>query len=104
VLAATEQGAANPAGSPLLAVVGADPDALVPRLLAANALREAGLRVRADGSARKLGKQLESAAKLAARYAVIVDPALAAGNVILRDLAVSKQRELPLSEVAAAIS
>ena len=30
-------------------------------------LRDAGLRVRADGSARKLGKQLESAAKLGAR-------------------------------------
>lgn len=103
VLAATEQGAAAPGNDVLLAVVGADPDALVPRLRTANALREAGLRARADGSGRKLGKQLESAAKLGARYAVIVDPALAAGNVILRDLAASEQRELPLSEVAAAV-
>jgi histidyl-tRNA synthetase len=104
VLAAAEQGAPAPAGDVLLAVVGADPDALVARLRAANTLREAGIRARADGSARKLGKQLESAAKLGARYAVIVDPALTEGSVILRDLAASEQRELPLAEVAAAIA
>jgi histidyl-tRNA synthetase len=104
VLAAVEQGTKGPGEDPLLAVVGADPDALVPRLRTANALRAAGLRARADGSGRKLGKQLESAAKLGARYAVIVDPALAAGNVILRDLAASEQRELGLSEVAAAVA
>ncbi|MGZ6371829.1 MAG: histidine--tRNA ligase [Candidatus Limnocylindria bacterium] len=103
VLAAAEQGVDVPSDDPLIAVVGADPDALVPRLSAAGALREAGLRVRADGSGRKLGKQLESAAKVGARYAVIVDPALPNGNVILRDLAASEQRELPLAEVAAAI-
>jgi histidyl-tRNA synthetase len=103
VLAVAEQGMAAPDNDALLAVVGADPDALAPRLRTANALREAGLCARVDGSGRKLGKQLESAAKLGARYAVIVDPALAAGNVILRDLAASEQRELPLSEVAAAV-
>jgi histidyl-tRNA synthetase len=104
VLAAAEQGADAPAAGPLIAVVGADPDALVPRLRTANQLREAGIRVRADGSARKLGRQLESAAKLGARYAVILDPALDAGTVILRDLAASEQRELPLAEVPAALA
>ena len=64
-------------------------------------LREAGLRVRADGTPRKLGKQLESAAKLGARYAVIVGAAT--DRVILRDLEASEQREMPLAEVAAAI-
>jgi histidyl-tRNA synthetase len=103
VIAAAEQGVAGSAGEPLVAVVGADPDAFAPRLRVAATLREAGLRVRADGSARKLGRQLESAAKLGARYAVLVDPALTEGSVILRDLAAGEQRELPLSEVAAAI-
>ncbi len=103
VLAAAEQGVAAPTSRPLLAVVGVDPDALAPRLRVAAALREAGLRVRADGSARKLGRQLESASKAGAGYAVLVDPALPAGTVILRDLAAGEQRELPLSEVAAAI-
>jgi len=103
VIAAAEQGITEPAHRPLVAVVGADPDALAPRLRIAATLREAGLRVRADGSARKLGRQLESAARLGARYAVLVDPQLTDDRVILRDLAAGEQRELPLSEVAAAI-
>jgi histidyl-tRNA synthetase len=104
VLAASEQGAAPPAEDPLVAVVGADPEALAQRLEVASALRAAGLRVRADSSSRKLGKQLESGAKIGARYAVIVDPTLPTGSVILRDLSASEQRELPLGEVAAAIA
>jgi histidyl-tRNA synthetase len=103
VLAAAEQAVAAPDGTPLIAVLGADPDALAPRLAAAATLRQAGLRVRADGSPRKLGKQLESAAKLGARYAVLVDPQLSDGMVILRDLDAGEQRVLPLSEVPAAI-
>ncbi len=100
VLAAAEQGIAPPAAAPLLVVVSAE-DALAPRLRAAGTLREAGLRVRADGTARKLGKQLESAAKIGARYAVIVGGETE--RVILRDLSASEQREMALSEVAAAI-
>ena len=103
VLAAAEQGVAPPPAAPLVVVVGADPDALAPRLAAAGTLRSAGLRVRADGSSRKLGRQLESAAKLGARYAILIDPLLAPGMVNLRDLEASEQREVPLSEVAAAI-
>jgi histidyl-tRNA synthetase len=103
VLAATEQGITAEANAPLVGVVGADPDALGPRLAAARTLREAGLRVRVDGSSRKLGRQLESAAKFGARYAVLLDPQLEAGRVILRDLDAGEQRELPLLEVAAAI-
>jgi histidyl-tRNA synthetase len=100
VLALEEEGAAGPAGAPLVAVVSGE-EALAPRLRAAGELRAAGLRVRADGTARKLGKQLESAAKLGARYAVILTAAT--DRVILRDLGASEQRELPLGEVAAAI-
>jgi histidyl-tRNA synthetase len=103
VLAVADGGAAASAGDPLVAVVGADPEALAQRMAVAGELRGAGLRVRADSSSRKLGKQLESAAKVGARYAVIVDPGLPTRAVILRDLSASEQRELPLSEVAAAI-
>jgi histidyl-tRNA synthetase len=103
VLVAAEQGVAPPPQDPLVAVVGADSEELAQRLAVASALRAAGLRVRADGSSRKLGKQLESAAKFGARYAVIVDPTLPAGSVVLRDLSASEQRELPLGDVAAAV-
>jgi histidyl-tRNA synthetase len=101
VLAATEQGSDAPPNAPLVAVVSAN-DALEPRLHTASVLRAAGLRVRADGSARKLGRQLESAAKFGARWAVIVgdDPA----QVVLRDLEASEQREMPLAEVAGAVA
>lgn len=100
VLAAEEQGSEPPPGPSLIAIVSAS-DVLEPRLRAAGVLRDAGLRVRADGSARKLGRQLESAAKLGARWAVIVgdDPT----TVVLRDLEASEQREMALAEVAAAI-
>lgn len=104
VLAAAEQGVVAPTGAPLVVVVGADPDALAPRLTVAGTLRQAGLRVRVDGSTRKLGRQLESAAKLGARYAVIVDPQLAPGSVTLRDLDASEQREIRLDEVPSAIT
>jgi histidyl-tRNA synthetase len=102
VLAAQEMGVA--AESPqTVAVVSADPDALEPRLRVAGVLREAGLRVRPDGSARKLGRQLESAAKVGARWAVIVGEELGRGEVVLRDMSSGEQRDLPLTEVAAAI-
>jgi histidyl-tRNA synthetase len=103
VQAVAERGAATAPQDPLVAVVGADPEALAQRLEVASALRAAGLRVRADGSSRKLGRQLESAAKVGARYAVIVDLTLPTGSVIVRDLSASEQRELPLGEVPAAI-
>ena len=103
VIAAAEQGVAAAPSRPLVAVVGADPEALALRLTAAAVLRQAGLRVRADGSARKLGRQLESAVKVGARYAVLVDPQLSGETVVLRDLDAGEQREVSLSEVAGAI-
>jgi histidyl-tRNA synthetase len=86
-----------------VAVVSAEPEALAERLRVASVLREAGLRVRPDGSSRKLGKQLESAAKLGARWAVIVGEELERGSVGLKDLASGEQSEVPLRSVAAAL-
>ena len=67
-------------GRALVAVVSADPSAVEPRLRVAGALRDAGLRVRPDGSERKLGRQLESAAKVGAHWAVIVGEELERGG------------------------
>jgi len=104
LIAAEEQGVAVPAAPSLVAVVSADPGAFAQRLRVASVLREAGLRVRPDGSSRKLGKQLESAAKTGARWAVIVGDELADGRVVLRDLSAGEQRETPLASVAGEIS
>jgi histidyl-tRNA synthetase len=103
ILAAEEQGTPLPEQPPLVAVVSAEPEALAERLRVASVLREAGLRVRPDGSSRKLGKQLESAAKLGARWAVIVGEELERGSVGLKDLASGEQSEVPLGSVAEAL-
>jgi histidyl-tRNA synthetase len=100
LLAAEEQGVTAPVAAPLVAVVSADPEAFAERLRVVSVLREAGLRVRPDGSSRKLGKQLESAAKAGAGWAVIVGQELDAGRVVLRDLAAGEQRETLLRDVA----
>jgi histidyl-tRNA synthetase len=99
-LAAEEQGVAASVEAPLVAVVSADPAAFGDRLRVASVLREAGLRVRPDGSERKLGKQLESAAKLGARWAVIVGEEIVRGGVGLKDLETGEQREVSLDAVA----
>jgi histidyl-tRNA synthetase len=102
VLAANEREIASP-GTTLVAVLSADPESFEPRLRVAGALRGAGLRVRADGSNRKLGRQLEAASKLGASWAVIVGEELERGNVVLRDLTAASQQELALDQVPAVI-
>jgi histidyl-tRNA synthetase len=102
VIAADEQGVVVEAPT-LVAVVSADPDSFEQRLRVAGALRDAGLRVRPDGSSRKLGRQLEAASKVGARWAVIVGEELERGSVVLRDLSRGEQRELPLADVQRAI-
>ena len=103
LLALEEQGAASPVEPPLVAVVSVDPEAFGARLRVASVLRDAGLRVRPDGSSRKLGKQLESAAKAGARWAVILGDALTLDAVALKDLDSGQQREVPLAQVRALV-
>jgi histidyl-tRNA synthetase len=79
-------------GGPLAVVVGADPDATAERLRVATELRAAGLSVRADLGRRKLGRQLEAAAKDGAHFAVILGDELADGQVQLKDLQAGTQR------------
>ena len=103
VLAALEQGAPVHASMPLVAVVG-DLDDLAGRLRVAGTLRDAGLAVRPDGSPRRLGRQLESAAKAGARWAVIIGEGGSEGPVVLRDLESGEQHEVAVDAVAAAVT
>jgi histidyl-tRNA synthetase len=103
VMALEEQGAHVGARTPLLVVVGTGDDH-ADRLRVAGRLRDAGLRVRPDTSARKLGKQLESAAKLGATWAAIVGEELADGRIGLKDLASGEQETLALADAVARVS
>jgi histidyl-tRNA synthetase len=103
VIAMEEQGVAVPSTGPLVAIVGFGDDH-ADRLRVAAALRDAGLAVRPDGSTRKLGKQLEAAAKAGARWAVIVGEELAEGLVALKDLDSGAQNTLPLGDVPAQVA
>jgi histidyl-tRNA synthetase len=87
----------------VVAVVGTGDDH-ADRLRVAGELRAAGLAVRADTSERKLGKQLEAASKVGARWAVVIGEELAGGEVGLKDLESGDQRQVAIDEVAAAIS
>jgi len=99
VIAAQEQHVGIPSGAPLVAVVSAAPDAAPRRLEVATSLREAGLRVRADGLSRTLSKQLEAAAKAGARWAVLLgEPGLA--RATLRDLESGNQQDVALDTLA----
>ncbi len=101
VIAMAEAGIETGAVTSLVAVVGAADDR-GHRLQVASELRDAGLAVRPDGSTRKLGKQLESAAKAGARWAVIIGDD---GSLTLRDLKHGEQRAIAsTAEVAGAVS
>jgi histidyl-tRNA synthetase len=101
VLALREVGAELPGvPHPPVVVVGADPSQTVSRLSVATTLRAAGLAARADLAARKLGKQLEAAAREGAHFAVICGDELEAGQVQLKDLQAGTQRRVELSDLA----
>ncbi|MBA2757900.1 MAG: histidine--tRNA ligase [Chloroflexi bacterium] len=103
VLALGEQGATDATdavAAPAVVVVGADPDDTVGRLRIATELRATGVAARAELGQRKLGKQLESAAREGAHFAVILGDELAAGDVQLRDLPAGSQKVVPLAELA----
>jgi len=100
VLALEQSGAAvTPEPHPVAVVVGADPDATVERLRVATLLRDAGVAARAELARRKLGKQLEAAAKEHAHFAVILGDELADGQVQLKDLEAGTQRVVALVDL-----
>ena len=100
LLALQATGAAVPAPAPVAVVVGADPAATAARLRIATQLRAAGLVARAELGQRKLGKQLESAARDRAHFAVIVGDELADGQVQVRDLEAGSQKLVGVDDLA----
>jgi histidyl-tRNA synthetase len=101
ILALEAKGAAVAPATPLAVVVGADPDATAERLRIATILRGQGLAVQAELGRRKLGRQLESAVKAGAQFAVIVGDELETGNVALRDLDAASQKPVALADLPA---
>ena len=85
---------------PLAVVVGTDPTDTVTRLRIATELRGAGLAARAELGQRKLGKQLEAAARDGAHFAVIVGDELRDGHLQLRDLEAGTQRAVEAANLA----
>jgi histidyl-tRNA synthetase len=85
---------------PTVVVVGADAQDSAVRLEVATQLRRAGLACWPDLSSRRLGKQLEGAARAGAHLAVICGDELAAGSVAVRDLEAGTQRQVATSDLA----
>jgi histidyl-tRNA synthetase len=92
--------APTPEPAPVAVVVGSDPADTVTRLRVATELRAAGVAARAELGNRKLGKQLEAAARDGAHFAVIIGDELADGHVQLRDLEAGTQRPVSTSSLA----
>jgi histidyl-tRNA synthetase len=86
--------------APIAVVVGSDPADTITRLRIATELRAAGLAVRAELGHRKLGKQLEAAARDGAHFAVILGDELDGGHVQLRDLEAGTQRAVGVAALA----
>jgi histidyl-tRNA synthetase len=85
---------------PTVVICGADPADTITRLRIATDLRSAGLIARADLNVRKLGRQLEGAARDGAHFAVIVGDELANGQVQLKDLPAATQKVVHLDDLA----
>jgi histidyl-tRNA synthetase len=105
-LALEEQGAppAIEAWKPVAVVVGTDPQDTVVRLQVATELRGAGLACRADLTSRRLGKQIDSAARDGAHFAVICGDELDAGHILVKDLEAGTQRQVEVTDRARELS
>ena len=100
VLALTETGVVGPTEvAPSAVVVGADPEDTIARLRIATDLRAAGIAARAELGRRKLGKQLEAAARDGAHFAVILGDELGGGEVGLRDLSAGTQKLVAIADL-----
>ncbi|GAC1664671.1 MAG: histidine--tRNA ligase [Candidatus Limnocylindrales bacterium] len=99
-LDAVGAGAAVAEAAPVAVVVGVDPTATAERLRIATLLRAAGIAARAELGQRKLGKQLESAAKERAHFAVILGDELGDGQVQLKDLDAGTQKLVAVDDLA----
>jgi histidyl-tRNA synthetase len=85
---------------PVAVVVGTDPADTVVRLQLATELRGAGLTCWPDLSSRRLGKQLEGAARAGAHFAVICGDELDGGHVQVKDMQAGTQRPVAVADLA----
>jgi len=99
IAAAAERSAAGVGWHPVAVVVGADPAATDVRLKLATDLRAAGIAATADLASRRLGRQLEGAARDGAHFAIVVGDELAEGQVQLRDLEAGTQRPVNVADL-----
>jgi histidyl-tRNA synthetase len=96
-----EQAVAAPAlPRPVAVVVGSDTGGTAARLRIATDLRAAGMFVRADLAERKLGRQLESAAREGAHFAIILPDDAEVTQVQLKDLQAGTQRAVNVADLA----
>ncbi len=100
IAAITQPAAAAQTGRPVAVVVGADPGATDLRLRLATDLRAAGVPTTADLAQRKLGRQIEGAARDGAHFAIVIGDELADGQVQLRDLEAGTQRVVNVADLA----
>jgi histidyl-tRNA synthetase len=102
VLALGEAAGGSPGheAGPVAVVIGVDPEASAIRLRVATDLRAAGIAARADLGRRRLARQLESAAREHAHFAVIIGDELSDGNVQLKDLDAGSQQLVALDDLA----
>jgi histidyl-tRNA synthetase len=89
---------------PLVVIAGADPTATADRLRIATDLRADGLSARADLGQRKLGKQLEAAARDHAHFVVILGDELADGQVQVKDLQAGTQKAVAVGDLSRELS
>jgi histidyl-tRNA synthetase len=104
VLALGLQGPGAAELPPLVVVAGADPAATTERLRIATDLRADGLAARAELGQRKLGKQLEAAARDHAHFVVILGDELADGLVQVKDLQAGTQKTVALADLSRELS
>jgi histidyl-tRNA synthetase len=100
VMALGSDEAASPETPPLVVVVGAEPAATADRLRIATDLRAEGISARAELGQRRLGKQLEAAARDHAHFVVILGDELADGQVQVKDLQAGTQKSVAVDDLA----
>jgi histidyl-tRNA synthetase len=100
VLALGPEEAGAGGSAPLVVVAGADPAATADRLRIATELRADGLTARAELGHRKLGKQLEAAARDHAHFVVIIGDELADGQVQVKDLEAGTQKTIAVADLS----
>ena len=104
-LALRAQGTELGGGAPSCVYVACTPDVRPSVFGAALALRKAGIRTEADSQGRSLKSQFKQADKLGARLCVVLGTdEVAAGVATLRDMATHEQTQVPLADLAQAVS